>query len=178
MRLIRRCWPEWVNKGVIQRQEGSGRPRGTTERKNRVIVRTNCRSTGFDVNYHPTYDLHRNWCRKRSTWNCADWGRIVFSDDSRFLMCPDDRRKRVWRRPVQRVDSALTYEHHTGPQQGVMVWSAISFNSRAPLAVISGTLTARGRILMLSQPVKQAICKFNQDFVSSFKFMLAQRAIT
>ncbi|UYV80687.1 hypothetical protein LAZ67_19001394 [Cordylochernes scorpioides] len=24
------------------------------------------------------------WCRERSTWNCADWGRIVFSDESRF----------------------------------------------------------------------------------------------
>ncbi|UYV79213.1 hypothetical protein LAZ67_17001537 [Cordylochernes scorpioides] len=42
---------------------------------------------------------------ERSTWNCADWGRIVFSDESRFLLCPDDRRKRVWRRPGQRDGS-------------------------------------------------------------------------
>ncbi|UYV64648.1 hypothetical protein LAZ67_3001488 [Cordylochernes scorpioides] len=25
------------------------------------------------------------WCRERSTWNCADWGRIVYSDESRFF---------------------------------------------------------------------------------------------
>ncbi|UYV65377.1 hypothetical protein LAZ67_3004126 [Cordylochernes scorpioides] len=51
----------------------------------------------------PLTPVHRQvrlqWCRERSTWNCADWGRIVFSDESRFLLCPDNRRKRVWRRP-------------------------------------------------------------------------------
>ncbi|UYV78516.1 Transposase [Cordylochernes scorpioides] len=86
------------------------------------------------------------WCRELSTWNCADWGRIVFSYESRFLLCPDDRRKRVWRRPGQRVDPGLTVEHHTGPQQGVMVWGAISFDNRTPLVVIPGTLTAQRRL--------------------------------
>ncbi|UYV82611.1 hypothetical protein LAZ67_22000131 [Cordylochernes scorpioides] len=80
---------------------------------------------------------------ERSTWNCADWGHIVFSDEFRFLLCPDDRRKRAWRRPGQRVNPGLTGEHHTGPQQGVMVWGAISFDSRTPLVVIPGTLTAQ-----------------------------------
>ncbi|UYV81769.1 hypothetical protein LAZ67_20002317 [Cordylochernes scorpioides] len=45
----------------------------------------------------PLTPVHRQvrlqWCRERSTWNCADWGRIVFSDESRFLLRPDDRRK-------------------------------------------------------------------------------------
>ncbi|UYV72355.1 hypothetical protein LAZ67_9002766 [Cordylochernes scorpioides] len=86
---------------------------------------------------------YMTWCRERPTWNYADWGRIVFSDESRFLLCPDDRRKRVWRRPGQRVDPGLTLEHHTGPQQGVMVWGAISFDSRTPLVVTPGTLTAQ-----------------------------------
>ncbi|UYV73011.1 CCDC130 [Cordylochernes scorpioides] len=95
----------------------------------------------------PLTPVHRQvrlqWCRERSTWNCADWGRIVFSDESRFLLCPDDRRKCVWRHPGQHVDPGLTVEHHTGPQQGVMVWGAISFDSRTPLVVIPGILTAQ-----------------------------------
>ncbi|UYV68097.1 hypothetical protein LAZ67_5003053 [Cordylochernes scorpioides] len=95
----------------------------------------------------PLTPVHRQvrlqWCRGRSTWNCADWGRIVFSGESRFLLCSDDRRKRVWRRPGLRVDPGLTVEHLTGPQQGVMVWGAISFDSKTPLVVIPGTLTAK-----------------------------------
>ncbi|UYV72229.1 hypothetical protein LAZ67_9002258 [Cordylochernes scorpioides] len=105
----------------------------------------------------PLTPVHRQvrlqWCRERSTWNCAYWGRIVFSDESRFLLCPDDRRKRVWRRPGQRVDPGLTVEHHTGPQQGVMVWGAISFDSRTLLVVIPGTLTAQRYVDDIIRPV-------------------------
>ncbi|UYV78105.1 hypothetical protein LAZ67_16000132 [Cordylochernes scorpioides] len=37
---IRRCWQEWVNNGRMQREDVSGRPRATTEREDRAIVRT------------------------------------------------------------------------------------------------------------------------------------------
>ncbi|UYV74697.1 Transposase, partial [Cordylochernes scorpioides] len=50
----------------------------------------------------------------------------VFSDVLRVLLCLDDRRKRVWRRPGQRVDPSLTFEHHTGPQQAL--WSGVPFH--------------------------------------------------
>ncbi|UYV74872.1 hypothetical protein LAZ67_12001574 [Cordylochernes scorpioides] len=158
---IRRCWQKWVNNGRMLRQDGSGRPRATTEREDRAIVRMavsapeSTLSTIQRRNLRarrplrclPLTPVHRQvrlqWCRERSTWNCADWERIVFSDESRFLLCPDDRRKRVWRRPGQRVDPGLTVERHTGPQQGVMVRGAISFDSRTPLVVIPGTLTAQ-----------------------------------
>ncbi|UYV69295.1 hypothetical protein LAZ67_6003159 [Cordylochernes scorpioides] len=172
----------------MQRQDGSGRPRATTERKDRAIVRmavaapestvsTIQRVTGTQVSKMtinrrlrelnlrarrplrclPLTPVHRQvrlqWCRERSTWNCADWGRIVFSDESRFFLCPDDRRKCFWRHPGQRVDLGLTVEHHTGPQQGVMVWGAISFDSRTPLVIIPGTLTAQRYVDDILWPV-------------------------
>ncbi|GFV04107.1 uncharacterized protein TNCV_917281 [Trichonephila clavipes] len=31
--------------------------------------------------------------------NYADWRFIMFSDEFRFQLCPDDHRRRVWRRP-------------------------------------------------------------------------------
>ncbi|UYV80542.1 hypothetical protein LAZ67_19000522 [Cordylochernes scorpioides] len=78
---------------------------------------------------------------------------IVFSDESHFLLCPDDLRKRVWRCPGQRVDPGLTFEHHTGPQQGAMVWGVILFDSRTPLVVIPGTLTAQRYVDDILRPV-------------------------
>ncbi|UYV61174.1 hypothetical protein LAZ67_1003709 [Cordylochernes scorpioides] len=105
----------------------------------------------------PLTPVHRQirlqWCRERSTWNCADWGRIVFSNESRFLLCPDDRRKRVWRRPWKRVGPGLTFELHIGPQQVVMGWGAISFDSRNPLVVFPDTLTAQLYIDDILRPV-------------------------
>ncbi|GFX56454.1 transposable element Tc1 transposase [Trichonephila clavipes] len=79
----------------------------------------------------------------RSGWNHADWGCIVYKDDSRFQLCPGNHRRRVWRRPGQRVNHAFTVAHNSDPQPGVMVWGAISFDSRTTLVVIKGKLTAQ-----------------------------------
>ncbi|GFU20878.1 HTH_Tnp_Tc3_2 domain-containing protein [Nephila pilipes] len=56
------------------------------------------------------------WCLAPSGWNEADWRRIVFIDESLFQLCPDDHRRRVWRRPGQLVDPAFTITRHTGPE--------------------------------------------------------------
>ncbi|GFX09997.1 uncharacterized protein TNCV_4101361 [Trichonephila clavipes] len=76
-------------------------------------------------------------------WNHADWGRIVFSDESHFQLCPDNHRRRVWRHLGQRADPVFPIAFHTSPQPGVILRSAISFDSRIPLGVIRGTLTSQ-----------------------------------
>ncbi|UYV83087.1 hypothetical protein LAZ67_22002158 [Cordylochernes scorpioides] len=98
-------------------------------------------------------EIAQDFTMENSVTNCADWGRVVFSDESRFLLCPYDYIKRVWRCPGQRVDPGLTVEHHTGPQLGVMVWGAISFDSRTPLVVIPDTLTAQRYVDDILRPV-------------------------
>ncbi|GFY28578.1 HTH_Tnp_Tc3_2 domain-containing protein [Trichonephila clavipes] len=37
---IRRCCQEWMNNGIFQRHDGSGRPRATADRKDRLILRS------------------------------------------------------------------------------------------------------------------------------------------
>ncbi|KFM65698.1 Transposable element Tcb2 transposase, partial [Stegodyphus mimosarum] len=162
----------------LQRQEGSGRPRKTTEREDRAIVRaaltapdaslssivratsasvtsrtihrrlTERRLTSRRTLYRlPLTSVQRQarlqWYRVYSHWNVTDWSRIVFSDESRFELSPNDQRRRVWRRPGQRYDTNLTVFRQTGRQPGVMVWGNISFNSRSPLVVIRRNLTAQ-----------------------------------
>ncbi|GFV70168.1 transposable element Tc1 transposase [Trichonephila clavipes] len=81
-----------------------------------------------------------DWANRRiahhmagSGWNHADWGPIVFSDESRFQLCPDDHPGRVWRSPRQRDDPVFTIAHPMDPQPGVIVWRATSFDSQTPL---------------------------------------------
>ncbi|GFV12605.1 transposable element Tc1 transposase [Trichonephila clavipes] len=83
------------------------------------------------------------WYLARSGWNHAGWGRIVFSNESGFQLCPDDHQRRVWRRPWKRADPSFTISRHTSPQPGVMVWGLISFDSCVPLVVIRGAFTAQ-----------------------------------
>ncbi|GFX42551.1 HTH_Tnp_Tc3_2 domain-containing protein [Trichonephila clavipes] len=44
--------------------------------------------------------LRLQWFQARSMWNVTDLQKIVFSDESRFVLGTDDNRVRVWRRPV------------------------------------------------------------------------------
>ncbi|UYV82585.1 hypothetical protein LAZ67_22000050 [Cordylochernes scorpioides] len=162
---IRRCWQKWVNNGSMQRQDGSGRPRATTEREDRAIVRTAVaapestlttiqRVTGTQVSKMTiNRRLRERNLRARRPLRCLHLTPCNDNDESRLLLCPDDRHKRVWRRPGQTVDPGLTVEHHTGPQQGVMVWGTISFDSRTPLVVIPGTLTAQRYVDDILRPV-------------------------
>ncbi|GFV40272.1 transposable element Tc1 transposase [Trichonephila clavipes] len=43
--------------------------------------------------------LRLQWYQARSMWNVTDWQKVVFSDESRFVLGTDDNRVRVWRHP-------------------------------------------------------------------------------
>ncbi|GFV17675.1 transposable element Tc1 transposase [Trichonephila clavipes] len=43
--------------------------------------------------------LRLQWRQAGSMWNVTDWQKVVFSDESRFVLGADDNRVRVWRRP-------------------------------------------------------------------------------
>ena len=82
-------------------------------------------------------------CRSRLMRNCSVWGPIVFSEAYRFQLCPDDNHRRLRRRPRQWWDPVVTITHHMGPQQSIIYWGAISFDSRTSLVINFETLTAQ-----------------------------------
>ncbi|GFX29124.1 HTH_Tnp_Tc3_2 domain-containing protein [Trichonephila clavipes] len=49
--------------------------------------------------------LRLQWCQARSRWNVTDWQKVVFSDESRFVLGTDDNCVRVWRHPGERYNS-------------------------------------------------------------------------
>ncbi|GFV41958.1 transposable element Tcb1 transposase [Trichonephila clavipes] len=87
------------------------------------------------------WQLRLQWCQVRSMWNVTDWQKVVFSDEPRFVLGTDDYSVRVWRRPGERYNSSHTVLSHTARTAGVMVWGAISYDSRSTLIVMRGTLT-------------------------------------
>ncbi|GFS51579.1 rab-like protein 3 [Trichonephila clavipes] len=100
----------------------------------------------FYNSFHGVILVH-DLTNRKSKQNLRKWLAEVLSkdspgkknngcDESRFQLYPDDHRRRVWRRPGQRADPAFTIARHTGPQPGVIVWSAIFFDSRTPSVII------------------------------------------
>ncbi|GFW73260.1 transposable element Tcb2 transposase [Trichonephila clavipes] len=51
--------------------------------------------------------LRLQWCQARSMWNVTNWQKVVFSDESRFVLGTDDNRVRVWRCPAYDIRSTL-----------------------------------------------------------------------
>ncbi|GFV76555.1 transposable element Tcb2 transposase [Trichonephila clavipes] len=75
-------------------------------------------------------------------WNVTDWQKVVFSNESRFVLGTDDNRVRVWRRrPGERYNSPHTVLRHTARTAGVMVLGPMVYDSRSTLIVMRGTLT-------------------------------------
>ncbi|GFU66090.1 transposable element Tcb1 transposase [Trichonephila clavipes] len=132
---IRNCWEQWTREGTHARKTGPGATRKTTRKEDRRIVRqalvdpTVIRSTiRADVGVAivpqtisielaeanikskrpfralPLTQEHRQlrlqWCQ---------WRKVVFSDESRFVLGTDDNRVRVWRGPGERYNSPTLF---------------------------------------------------------------------
>ncbi|GFW31621.1 transposable element Tcb2 transposase [Trichonephila clavipes] len=76
-------------------------------------------------------------------WNVKDWQKVVFRDESRFVLGTDYNRVRLWRRPGELYNSPHTVLRPTARTAGVMVWGAIAYDSRSTLIKMRGTLTGQ-----------------------------------
>ncbi|GBN21252.1 hypothetical protein AVEN_205900-1 [Araneus ventricosus] len=96
--------------------------------------------------------LRRQWCQARAQWR-AEWRSVMFSDEIRFCLGASDGRVLIRRRPGERLQPNCVRPRHTGPTPGVMVWGAISYDSRSTLVVIPNTLNANLYVSLVIQPV-------------------------
>ncbi|GFT77198.1 transposable element Tcb2 transposase [Trichonephila clavipes] len=89
------------------------------------------------------------WCLARSMWNVTDWQKVVFRDESRFLLGTDDNRVRVWRCAGEFPHTVL---RHSARTADVMVWGSIAYDSRSTLIVMHGTLMGLRYVDDILQP--------------------------
>ncbi|GBN00262.1 hypothetical protein AVEN_160125-1 [Araneus ventricosus] len=153
---------------TASRRPGSGRPRGTTKREDRrfrrmaVAHRTASAAeirgvVGTTVTQQTVTSRllqgrpSQTPCSVHSTAACDV--AIVFSDENRFCLGASDGRVLVQRRPGERLQPTCLRPRHTGPIPGVLVWGAISYDSRSSLVVIPRTLTANLYVSLVIQPV-------------------------
>ncbi|GFW93250.1 transposable element Tcb2 transposase [Trichonephila clavipes] len=138
------------------RRPGSGLPRQTSRRENRHIernarVQPTASSAAIQaqrpLHVLPLTPTHRRlrleWCRTRGNWTAAEFNQVVFRDESRFNLSSEDNRVHVWRPRGERLNPAFALQRHTAPTAGMMLWDAIAYNTRSPLVVIRGTVTAQ-----------------------------------
>ncbi|GFW92401.1 HTH_Tnp_Tc3_2 domain-containing protein [Trichonephila clavipes] len=61
----------------------------------------------------PLTPAHRRrrslWCREQRNWRDNEWGRVLFTDESRFSLSSDSHRLLIWR---ERGSRNHPFEHH------------------------------------------------------------------
>ncbi|GFW81813.1 HTH_Tnp_Tc3_2 domain-containing protein [Trichonephila clavipes] len=99
---VRNWWEQWtreVTRSTIRADVGVAIVPQTISRQ---LAEANLKSKHPFRALHLTPEhrqLRLQWCQARSMWNVTDCQKVVFSDESRFVLGTDDNRVWVWRCP-------------------------------------------------------------------------------
>ncbi|GFW46179.1 transposable element Tcb2 transposase [Trichonephila clavipes] len=86
----------------------------------------------------------REWATEHVYWRRNEWRNVLFSDESRFSVHPDNRRIFLWRNRGSRNNPAFVHESVRFGGGGVLVYGGISIGARTYLYIIrDGSLTTR-----------------------------------
>ncbi|GFX03702.1 transposable element Tc3 transposase [Trichonephila clavipes] len=87
----------------------------------------------------PLTPAHRRrrslWCREHRNWKDNKWGRVVFTDESRFSLSSDSHRILIWRERGSRNHPSNIIERDRYGGRGVLVWGGIMLGSRTDLHI-------------------------------------------
>ncbi|GFT85417.1 transposable element Tcb2 transposase [Trichonephila clavipes] len=86
----------------------------------------------------------REWATEHVNWRRNEWSNVLFSDESRFSVHPDNRRIFIRRDRGIRNNPVFVHESVRFGGGGVLVYGGISIDGRTDLYIIrDGPLTAR-----------------------------------
>ncbi|GFU07928.1 transposable element Tcb2 transposase [Trichonephila clavipes] len=87
----------------------------------------------------PLTPVHRRrrslWCREHRNWRDNEWGRVLFTDESRFSLSSDSHRILIWRERGSRNHPSNIIERDRYGGCGVLVWGGIMLGSRTDLHI-------------------------------------------
>ncbi|GFW24085.1 transposable element Tcb1 transposase [Trichonephila clavipes] len=103
--------------------------------------------TSFDDSKVSLTSRHRRdrWeCKSEHVnWRRNEWSNVLFSDESRFSVHPDNRRIFIWRERGSRNNPAFVHESVRFGSGGILVYGGISIDGRTDLYIIrDGHMTA------------------------------------
>ncbi|GFX23347.1 transposable element Tcb2 transposase [Trichonephila clavipes] len=173
--IVSRLWRQFQATGTAIRGLGSGRSRGTTPADDRYIVlqaRRNRRLHGGGlfarrpVQCVPLTPAHRRrrslWCREHRNWRDNEWGRVLFTDESRFSLSSDYYCILIWREQGSRNHPSNTIEKDRYGGRGVLVWGGIMLGTHSDLHIfdagsVNGTRYCNEILLPYVRPFRGAM---------------------
>ncbi|GFX78581.1 transposable element Tc1 transposase [Trichonephila clavipes] len=146
--IVSRLWRQFQTTGTAirarrnRRQTAGEIARHTTQATGRPISRftlaRRLHGGGLfarcPVRCVPLTPAHRRrrslWCREHRNWRDNEWGRVFFTDESRFSLSSDSHRILIWRERGSRNHPSNIIERDRYGGRGVLVWGGIMLGSR------------------------------------------------
>ncbi|GFT24194.1 transposable element Tcb1 transposase [Trichonephila clavipes] len=97
------------------------------------------------------YTRHRRrslWCREHRNWRDNEWGRVLFTDESRFSLSSDSHRILIWRERGSRNHPSNIIERDRYGGRGVLVWGGIMLGSRTETFTSSTQIQSTGPVIV------------------------------
>ncbi|GFW26864.1 transposable element Tcb2 transposase [Trichonephila clavipes] len=148
--IVSRLWRQFPTTRTAIRGFSSGRPRGTTPADDRYIdlqARKNRRQTAGEIARRTTQATGRPISRFTVARRLQvlvvclhdaldnEWGRVLFTDESRFSLSSDSLRILIWRERGSRNHPSNIIERDRYGGRGVLVWGGIMLGSRTDLHI-------------------------------------------
>ncbi|GFX60466.1 transposable element Tcb2 transposase [Trichonephila clavipes] len=136
--IVSRLWRQFQTTGTAIRGLSSGHPRETTPADDRRLHGGGpfARRPVRCVPLTPAHRRRRSlWCREHRNWRDNEWGRVLFTDESRFSLSSDSHRILIWRERGSRNHPSNIIEKDRYGGRGVLVWGGIMLGSRSDLQI-------------------------------------------
>ncbi|GFY36156.1 transposable element Tcb1 transposase [Trichonephila clavipes] len=85
--------------------------------------------------------------REHGNWTVSDRDNVMFTDESRFALEPDDKRIMIWRKQGTRNQPQNITEYHAFRGGSIMVWEGISLGYRTDLHIVKQGVRYRDEVL-------------------------------
>ncbi|GFU59487.1 transposable element Tcb2 transposase [Trichonephila clavipes] len=114
----------------------------------------------------PLTSAHRRrrslWRREHRNWRDNEWGRVIFTDESKFSLSSDSHRILIWRERGSRNHQSNIIERDRYGGRGVLVWGGIMLGSRTDLHIfdagsVNGTRYLNEILLPYVRPFRGAM---------------------
>ncbi|GFW79327.1 transposable element Tc1 transposase [Trichonephila clavipes] len=130
--IVSRLWRQYQTTGTAIRGFSSGRPQGTTPADDQRLHGGGLFAQR-PVRCVPLTPAHRRRPslrgREHRNWRDNEWGRVLFTDESRFSLSSDSHRILIWREQGSRNHPSNIIERDRYGGRDVLVWGGIMLGS-------------------------------------------------
>lgn len=92
--------------------------------------------------------IRLKWAKEKKDW-IDEWEKIIWSDESNFVVFGGDGKRYVWRNSQEKYDPKCLIPTFKSGQESIMIWGCFIKNKLGPLVRLEGKITAIKYIEML-----------------------------